>query len=81
MGKGEIARYEACFPGASKDVIVWEWVKGVDLDYWRSTEGLHNSQCYLFFFSFFPHYILGRNIFSTVEKVTCMLQYFMAFAE
>ena len=38
MGKGEIARYEqfllfpqcfrkACFPGASKDVIVWEWVK------------------------------------------------------
>ena len=37
-GKGEIARYEqfllflqcfqkACFPGASKGVIVWEWVK------------------------------------------------------
>ena len=37
MGKGEIARYEqfllfpqcfqkACFPGASKSVIVWEWV-------------------------------------------------------
>ena len=37
MGKGEIARYEqfllfpqgfqkACFPGASKVVIVWEWV-------------------------------------------------------
>ena len=37
MGKGEIARYEqfllflqcfqkACFPGASKGVIVWEWV-------------------------------------------------------
>ena len=37
MGKGEIACYEhffpfpqclqkACFPGASKDVIVWEWV-------------------------------------------------------
>ena len=36
-GKGEIARYEqfllypqcfqkACFPGASKGVIVWEWV-------------------------------------------------------
>ena len=36
--KGEIARYEqfllfpqcfqkACFPGASKRVIVWEWVK------------------------------------------------------
>ena len=38
MGKGEIARYEqfllfpqcfqkACFPGASKGVIVWEWLK------------------------------------------------------
>ena len=38
MGKGEIARYEqfllfpqcfqkACFPGVSKGVIVWEWVK------------------------------------------------------
>ena len=32
VGKGEIARYEqqcfqkACFPGASKCVIVWEWV-------------------------------------------------------
>ena len=37
VGKGEIARFEqflliphcfqkACFPGASKDVIVWEWV-------------------------------------------------------
>ena len=37
-GKGEIARFEqfllfpqcfqkACFPGASKGVIVWEWVK------------------------------------------------------
>ena len=31
MGKGEIARYEcfqkACFPEASKGVIVWKWVK------------------------------------------------------
>ena len=38
MGKGEIARYKqfllfpqcfqmACFPEASKGVIVWEWVK------------------------------------------------------
>ena len=40
VGKGEIARYEqfllfpqcfskACFPGASKGVLVWEWVKKV----------------------------------------------------
>ena len=38
VGKGEIARYDqcllfpqifqkACFPGASKGAIVWEWVK------------------------------------------------------
>ena len=38
VGKGEIARYKqfllfqqcfqkACFPGMSKGVIVWEWVK------------------------------------------------------
>ena len=40
VGKGEIARYEqfllfaqcfqkACFPEASKGVIVWEWVKEI----------------------------------------------------
>ena len=40
MGKGEIAHYEqfllfpqcfqkACFPGASKGVIVWEWVNSL----------------------------------------------------
>ena len=38
VGKGEIARYEqfllfpkcfqkACFPGVSKGVVVWEWIK------------------------------------------------------
>ena len=42
MEKGEIARYEqfllfpqcfqkACFPGASKGVIVWEWDKGYNV--------------------------------------------------
>ena len=40
VGKGEIARFEqfllfpqsfqkACFPGTSKGVIVWEWVKAI----------------------------------------------------
>ena len=40
VGKGEIARYKqfllfpqcfqkACYPGASKGVIVWEWVKTI----------------------------------------------------
>ena len=44
MGKGEIARYEqfllfpqcfqnACFPGASKGVIVWEWVNVSNIVY------------------------------------------------
>ena len=43
MGKGEIAHYEqfllfpqcfqkACFPGASKGVIVWEWVNSFPND-------------------------------------------------
>ena len=43
VGKGEIAPYEqfllfpqcfqkACFPGASKIVIVWEWVKPLSFD-------------------------------------------------
>ena len=48
MGKGEIARYEqfllfpqcflkACFPGASKGVIVWEWVK--------TRKDMNNASC------------------------------------
>ena len=43
VGKGEIARYKqfllfpqcfqkACFPGASKGVILWEWVNPVPND-------------------------------------------------
>ena len=43
LGKGEIARYEqfflfpqcfqkACFPGASKGVIVWEWFNSLPTD-------------------------------------------------
>ena len=46
MGKGEIARYRqfllfpecfqnACFSGASKGVIVWEWVKANLLHSWQ----------------------------------------------
>ena len=52
VGKGEIARYEqfllfpqcfqkACFPEASKGVIVWEWGKGnvryniFELQHWK----------------------------------------------
>ena len=46
VGKGEITRYEqfllfpqcfqkACFPGASKGVIVWEWVNSSSWDEWN----------------------------------------------
>ena len=46
VGKGEIARYEqfllfpqcfqkACFPGASKGVIVWEWVNSLETKWVR----------------------------------------------
>ena len=53
MGKGEIARFEqfllfplcfqkACFAGASKDVIVWEWVK-------LPTVHAQKNSCILFF--------------------------------
>ena len=48
MGKGEIPRYEhfllfpqcfqkVCFPGASKGVIVWEWVKPANLTFLHLT--------------------------------------------
>ena len=61
VGKGEIACYEqfllfplcfqkACFPGTSKGVIVWEWVKlpthllGSSITVqWVSPEGKHHS--------------------------------------
>ena len=46
VGKGEIACYEqfllfpqcfqkACFPGASKGVIVWEWVNSLFIFLWN----------------------------------------------
>ena len=56
MGKGEIARYEqfllfplcfqkACFPGASKGVIVWEWVKQFHvLKMWRTIKKINESK-------------------------------------
>ena len=51
MGKGEIAHYEqfllfpqcfpkACFPGASKGVIVWEWVNPFPNDKFLDTPKL-----------------------------------------
>ena len=61
VGKGEIAHYKqfllfpqcfqkACFPGASKGVIVWEWVK-------LSMKGRQHTKCnkcWLLAFAPFP---------------------------
>ena len=58
MGKGEIARYEqfllfpqsfqkACFPGASKGVIVWEWVNTISLKLISVGEAAVNSKSYV----------------------------------
>ena len=52
VGKGEIAHYEqfllfilcfqkACFPGASKGVIVWEWVKVNENQYLCTCKTVH----------------------------------------
>ena len=75
VGKGEIARYEqfllfpqcfqkACFPEASKGVIVWEWVNATlkaEVISWRSV----THMCFLAFshqykhnFSFQSHRLL-----------------------
>ena len=65
MGKGEIARYEqfllfpqcfqkACFPGASKGVIVWEWFKLFEkILTWKKSKYSEIA-----FFSFFPQCLL-----------------------
>ena len=60
MGKGEIARYEqfllfpqcflkACFPEASKDVIVWEWVKVENVGKGQNAGYQHLFLCQQFF--------------------------------
>ena len=74
MGKGEIAHYEqfllfprcfqkACFPGASKGVIVWEWVNSLPnnkiLDCSKVKETADNK---------FKFYENGRMFFKLVEN-------------
>ena len=55
LGKGEIARYEqfllfpecfqkACFPGASKGVIVWEWVNCIQLFFQKTNSTLFQTK-------------------------------------
>ena len=59
VGKREIARHEqfllfpqcfqkACFPGASKGFIVWEWVNGFPVD--NNDESICNHQLMKFIF-------------------------------
>ena len=65
MGKGEIARYEqfllfpqcfqkACFPGASKGVIVWEWVNLLLRLGWLDHDNLS---------------VFGKNLFQPVYRI------------
>ena len=62
VGKGEIARYEqfllfphsfqkACFPGASKGVTVWEWVKVYAIESFFSDQQMHNIVVYFHLFT------------------------------
>ena len=55
LGKGEIARYgqfllfpqcfqKACFPGASKGVIVWEWVKPSSMETFNNIYSLRTMK-------------------------------------
>ena len=89
MGKGEIALYEqvllfpkcfekACFPAASKGVIVWDWVKEFqDTDCIENIEGkgeiAHFEQFHLFrqYFpnaSFFNEYTWREGLISTLDR-------------
>ena len=67
MGKGEIARYEqfllfpqcfqkACFPGASKGVVVWKWVKKKSIETTVGKGEKHGNQHYLLFLQYFLSY-------------------------
>ena len=57
VGKGEIARYEqfllfpqcfqqACFPGASKGVIEWEWVLIGSSVFWQTSWKNNTNKCW-----------------------------------
>ena len=68
MGKGEIARYDcpqcfqkACFPGASKGVTVWEWVKSL----WQPLHPLPNNY---HFYCICSHFTLIYNFFYLVKS-------------
>ena len=99
VGKGEIARYEqfllfpqcfqkACFPGASKGVIVWEWVNpfpnkplfltGMQYRPFENTVGKgeipHNEQFLLFPHCFLPFGLGGIDM--NIEIVLCKLSQF-----
>ena len=87
MGKGEIAHYEqyllfpqcfqkACFPGGSKGVIVWEWVKSCGLKTLEN-EGkveITSKQHFLLFPSFLQlrkHFNLFTEIMADLLSAKC----------
>ena len=91
MGKGEIARYEqlllflqcfqkTCFPGASKDVIVWEWLKddsGAKISHEKYTHLLRLCQkkikpkIHHSFYLLFPHH-LSKEVHLMFQAVIVM---------
>ena len=89
VGKGEIARYEqfllspqcfqkACFPGASKGVSVWEWVKDCE-KFWPMSGSIRFTNALSPFSKSKVHiclkrlWVLSRNCFpSSVKKKTSL---------
>ena len=78
MGKGEIARYEqfllfpqrfrkACFPGASKGVIVWEWVNSLPNDKILDQSNLKDFADDKTNVTYVTNFVLGR-VENIVEK-------------
>ena len=83
MGKGEIAHYEqfllfpqcfqkACFPGASKCVIVWEWVNTLQKNPLENIVGKGENagnQHFLFFPQYFLSCLEQISVFSHISFV------------
>ena len=81
VGKGEIARYEqfllfpqcfqnACLPGASKGVIVWEWVKKT-LEHIVEKEKMPVTNIFSFSHNVFYHSQNKFQFFSYIFIVVC----------
>ena len=78
VGKGKIARYKqlllfpqcfqkACFPGVSKGVIVWEWVKHVLQDWVENQWGKRENAGYQHFFLYLTIFL--KAIFNRIAQL------------